>query len=90
MKREPPERERVITEAARTGVPIRMRMTDGEVVVARVLEAGPEELVYAVVTSSRPEKYAMCDATGFVVPLEAIGAVSIVAPSARSSRRRPR
>jgi hypothetical protein len=56
----------VLAESARTGTPVRLHIADGEVIVARILEHGPAEVVYAVITSSRPEKYALCDATGFI------------------------
>jgi hypothetical protein len=72
------EKSRTIAEAARTGVPIRLHIADGEVLVARILRQDPDQLVYVVVTSSRPEKYAVCDSTGFVVPLREIDRVQLV------------
>jgi hypothetical protein len=84
----------VIEEAARRGVAVRLRISDGEVLVARILDAGPKRVVYRVMTSSRPEKYAVCDATGFSVPLEAITRAVILdagsGPRGRASRRRGR
>ena len=68
----------VIQEAARTGRAVRLHIVDGEVLVARIMDPGPAEVVYAVVTSSRPEKYAFCDATGFAVPLDAVQKASFV------------
>jgi hypothetical protein len=83
----------VIVEAARRGVAVRLRISDGEVLVARILDADPERIVYRVLTSSRPEKYAVCDATGFSVPLEAITRATILdagSDRGRASRRRER
>jgi hypothetical protein len=77
---------RILEESARTGTPVRLHIADGEVAVARILEPGPREVVYAVITSSRPEKYALCDATGFVVPLDAIRSVVLLRPSPRRGR----
>jgi hypothetical protein len=61
------------------------------VVVARILQHNPREVMYAVVTSSRPEKYALCDATGFIIPLDAIQKASVLwGPSrGRSGPRKP-
>jgi hypothetical protein len=61
-----------ISRAHRAGQPIRVHTADGEVIVARVLSIDEQEFVYAVLTSSRPERYAVCDATGFALPLAAI------------------
>ncbi len=61
-----------IDTALRTGASVRLHLADGEVLVAQILERDPDEIIYRVVTSSRPEKYAICDSTGFVVPLHAI------------------
>jgi hypothetical protein len=66
------EVERDLLRAADTGQPIRIHTSDGEVLVARVLNCDPEELVYIVITSSRPERYAVCDATGFSIPRHAV------------------
>ncbi|MEE8558563.1 MAG: hypothetical protein V3T14_11835 [Myxococcota bacterium] len=67
-----------ITEAARTGAPVRLHLADGEVVVARILGHDGSHVVYAVVTSSRPEKYAVCDSTGFTVRLDDIDRASVL------------
>ena len=40
--------------------------------VARVLNCDDHEVVYVVITSSKPEKYAICDATGFAIPLQQV------------------
>ena len=76
-----------IAEAARTGATVRLHIADGEVLVAHILSHDPEGVVYRVVTSSRPEKYAVCDATGFAVPLDAIRRASLLRPSGASRRR---
>lgn len=61
-----------IARARLSGQPIRVHTADGEVVVARVLSVDDHRMVYAVITSSRPERYAVCDSTGFTVPLAEI------------------
>ena len=58
--------------AAAQGHCVRVHLLDGEVLVARVLHVDARELVYAVVRSSRPERYAVCDSTGFRVARDAI------------------
>jgi hypothetical protein len=78
-----------LADAERRGLPVRLHMEDGEVLVARILHRGPREVTYAVVTSSRPEKYALCDATGFIIQLDAIRKASVLrGPSQRAGRRR--
>ncbi len=67
-----------IAEAARTGTPVRMHLADGEVVVARILGQDPDQVLYVAVTSSRPEKYAVCDSTGFTVPFHEIDRVQLL------------
>jgi hypothetical protein len=54
-----------IARALETGQPVRLHAQDGEVLVARILSYDDEEVCFAVVTSSRPERYAVCDSTGF-------------------------
>ena len=61
-----------LEQAAASGQPIRIHTRDGEVLVARVLNCDEHEIVYAVITSSTPEKYAICDATGFAIPLQEV------------------
>jgi hypothetical protein len=77
-----------IAAAAKAGGRVRMHIEDGEVVVARVLEYDEERVLYAPVTSSRPERYAACDAVGFEMPLSAIRRATPLAPerSERSAR----
>jgi hypothetical protein len=74
-----------IAAAVKAGGRVRLHVEDGEVVVARVLEFDCERVVYAPVTSSRPERYASCDAVGFEVPLAAILRATPLAPE-RSER----
>ena len=62
----------------RTGTPVRMHIADGEVVVARILGQDSDQVLYIAVTSSRPEKYAVCDSTGFTVSFSEIDRVQIV------------
>lgn len=54
-----------IARALETGQPVRLHAQDGEVLVARILSYDDLEVCFAVVTSSRPERYAVCDSTGF-------------------------
>jgi hypothetical protein len=77
-----------IARARLSGQPIRVHTADGEVVVARVLSVDERELVYAVLTSSRPERYAVCDSTGFTLPLEAIERVQALREPPRTGQRR--
>jgi hypothetical protein len=79
-----------LARASRTGQPVRVHTSDGEVVVARVLSFDGLELVYFAVTSNRPERYAVCDATGFALPLEAIERVQLLREPAAPRRPRPR
>jgi len=54
-----------IAHALESGQPVRLHASDGEVLVARILSYDEREICFAVVTSSRPERYAVCDSTGF-------------------------
>ncbi len=67
-----------IAEAVRTGTPVRMHIADGEVVVARILGQDSDQVLYIAVTSSRPEKYAVCDSTGFTVSFCEIDRVQLL------------
>lgn len=58
--------EREVVRALETGRDVRLHAKDGEVMVARVLEIAGAEVRFAVLTSSRPERYAVCDSTGAV------------------------
>lgn len=55
----------VITHALETGQAVRLHAQDGEVLVARILSCDEREICFTVITSSRPERYAVCDSTGF-------------------------
>lgn len=77
-----------IAAAAKAGGTVRMHIEDGEVVVARVLEYDERRVLYAPVSSSRPERYATCDAVGFEMPLAAIRRATPLEPARRE--RRPR
>jgi len=57
-----------IARALESGQPVRLHASDGEVLVARILAFDDEEISFAVITSSRPERYAICDSTGFRRP----------------------
>ena len=67
-----------LSRAARTGQPVRLHLEGGEVLVARVLNWDGHEVVYTVITSSRPERYAICDATGFSVTLDDISRTTLL------------
>jgi hypothetical protein len=54
-----------IARALESGLAVRLHTEDGEVLVARILSYDEQEICFAVVTSSRPERYAVCDSTGF-------------------------
>jgi hypothetical protein len=54
-----------IARALETGAPVRLHLRDGEVLVARILSYDEDEIRFAVVHSSRPERYGVCDSTGF-------------------------
>ncbi len=73
----------LLQSAARTGQSVRMHLRDGEVVVARVLHVDGDEVVYAALQSSRPERYAVCDSTGARTPLDTIERAVLVASRAR-------
>ena len=53
-----------LSDVAGSGRRVRLHLRDGEVVVARVLQIDGERLLYAVVQSSHPERYAVCDSVG--------------------------
>ncbi len=69
---------REIVRAGESGQPLRVHTTDGEVFVARVLRYDDGELVYAVETSSHPERYAVCDSTGFTIDLSRIARLRLL------------
>ena len=80
----PPE----IVRARETGQPVRVHTSDGEVIVARVLGYNERMLVYTVLSSSRPERYAVCDSTGFVIPISEIERARLLEEPRRSRQRR--
>ena len=73
----------VLQSAAATGRSVRMHLSDGEVVVARVLHVDGNEVVYAALQSSRPERYAVCDSTGARARLDQIERAVLVATKGR-------
>jgi hypothetical protein len=56
-----------IVEAVRDGKAVRLHRDDGEVLVVNILAYDEHELTCVVLTSSRPERYAVCDSTGTIV-----------------------
>jgi hypothetical protein len=75
-----------VAAALQTGRPVRLHLRDGEVLVARILDFDAERLRFAPIQSSRPERYAVCDSTGFVVPFADIERAVVVSES-RARRR---
>ena len=82
-----PEIAADLCAAARSGDDIRLHLDDGEVVVARVLSWDGAELVYAAVSSSRPERYAFCDSMGVGVALARIARTQVLRGRPRRARR---
>ncbi len=80
-----------IHEAVRTGRPVRLHTHEGEVLVARVLGYDGLEVRYTVVRSSHPERYAICDSTGFSLRLDEIERAAVLSEeqAEHSGRRRP-
>ena len=78
-------------QAVQAGCPVRLHTRDGEVLVARILETDERGIRFAVVTSSRPERYGICDSTGFLRDWDEIERAALVAEGRpRASRRRAR
>jgi hypothetical protein len=67
-----------LARALETRTPVRVYTADGEVLVAQVLSWDGADLVYAPLRSSRPERYAVCDATGFSLPVASICRVQLL------------
>lgn len=67
-----------LRRAHEAGKTVRLHRQDGEVLVAQVLRCGEQELVYAVLQSSHPERYAVCDSTGFTLPIAEIERVQVL------------
>jgi hypothetical protein len=81
----------VVMQAVQAGCPVRLHTRDGEVLVARILETDERGIRFAVVTSSRPERYGVCDSTGFLRDWDEIERAALVAEGReRASRRRAR
>jgi hypothetical protein len=77
-----------VVRAFETGRDVRLHARDGEVLVARILEVGPDGVRFAVITSSRPERYAVCDSTGVERRFEELErAVVLEARDERRTRR---
>ena len=55
----------IVARALEMGAPVRLHMRDGEVLVAHILACDADEIRFSVVHSSRPERYGVCDSTGF-------------------------
>jgi hypothetical protein len=80
-----------VARAFETGRSVRLHARDGEVLVARILAFDELELRFAVVTSSRPERYAVCDSTGFLRRFDELErAVVLDSPDEKRNRRRHR
>ena len=66
-----------IEEAQRVDKPLRIRREDGEEILAKVLGCEGEVLLYAVYTSTHPERYGVCDSTGFRLPFREIASLTV-------------
>jgi hypothetical protein len=69
-----------VAAALESGRPVRLHLRDGEVIVAHVLQFDDQELRFVPITSSRPERYGVCDSTGFVRRFDEIERAVIVDP----------
>jgi hypothetical protein len=67
-----------IVQARESGRPVRLVRSDGEILVLRVISYDDEQLLYAVFTSSHPERYGVCDSTGFALDLAEIEGVTLL------------
>ena len=67
-----------LEEALRSQKALRIEREDGEVIVAQVLRYETRALFYAVYTSTHPERYGVCDSTGFRLDLTEICKVEIL------------
>jgi hypothetical protein len=76
----------ILRNAAQSGRSVRIHLRDGEVVVARVLHVDADEVVYAALQSSRPERYAVCDSTGARARLDSVERAVLLAPRKRSAQ----
>jgi hypothetical protein len=78
----------VVFQAVASGRPVRLHARDGEVLVARILDADERGFRFAVVTSSRPERYGVCDSTGFLRDWDEIERVTLLAEGQERPRQR--
>lgn len=67
-----------LASAKASGRAVRIERSDGEVVVLKVLALDSAELLYAVYTSTHPERYGVCDSTGFAMPLDEIQGAAVL------------
>ncbi len=79
-----------LDRAARNARPVRLHTRDGEVLVARLLEHDALRLRCVVLTSSRPENYAVCDSTGHELALDALERVTLLTEDEAGRSGRPR
>ncbi|MFI5314863.1 MAG: hypothetical protein ACHQ6T_04125 [Myxococcota bacterium] len=79
-----------MARAFETGRSVRLHARDGEVLVARILAFDERELRFAVVTSSRPERYAVCDSTGFLRRFDELERAVVLDPPGERRPRRAR
>jgi hypothetical protein len=75
----------VLQRAVETGGSVRMHLRDGEVVLARVLHVDQDEVVYAALQSSHPERYAVCDSTGARARLDDVARAVLVLQKTKRS-----
>jgi len=75
--------EKEVARALETGRDVRLHARDGEVLVVHVLELCGGAVRFAVKTSSRPERYAVCDSTGEVRRLDELERAVVLEPRAR-------
>jgi len=72
-----PAPSEVIEAAQDSDRPLRILRSDGEEILAKVLGRDGDVLLYAVYTSTHPERYGVCDSTGFRLPLREIQSASL-------------
>ena len=76
--RPPASLSETLEQALNTQKALRIERDDGEVIVAQLLRYGSGELFYAVYTSTHPERYGVCDSTGFRLGLGEIRSAEIL------------
>ena len=67
-----------LTRAHEERKALRIARADGEEIVARLLAYDAETLTIAVHTSTHPERYAVCDSTGFELALAEVLEVEVL------------